>query len=568
MLESQKEFATYLKKMQELLNDQEFSFDHTLLQRVIETELVVPVIGAFSAGKSSLLNSLIGSDILPVGIAPETELATELRYSSEPHLLAIRPDGMQERLPVEALSSINRRSSEFSHLRLYLDSDALKTIAPLVLVDMPGFGSSLENHNKAISYYLPRGVHFIVLTSVEDGNITQSILRKLDELKTYNTEFTFLISKCNLRATNQIEEVQSYIDDQLRVYFGAHYRSIALGNQGGSELVHALTPLQPDALFSHLFLDILKEQNFEILAQINLALSMLKKDKAESEQTALSLGQALVQLQEQRKEVESDLKDRYSGKMLDRSLRSLDNALNESLEELVTLSGNKNPHALSNTLSDIIRNSLATTIKSEVQDISTSMVDRIASNLSATSSQMAMLDISGSWSEELSNKVKLSLERTTEILSDWSTRLSNRAENNSDGKITLYRSLSTVLAVTTTVVNPLIELVIIFLPEILKMFHGSGSEREKFRQKLTGEVFPNIKAELRGKIPAIIDEQLNAMLKKISDSFEEQISKQKHVVDAIAQENMLREAQIGEKTIALENLASEVNATANEHLYK
>ncbi len=568
MLESQKEFATYLKKMQELLNGQEFSFDHTLLQKVIETELVVPVIGAFSAGKSSLLNSLIGSDVLPVGIAPETELATELRYSSEPHLLAIRPDGMQERLPVEALSSINRRSSEFSHLRLYLDSEALKTIAPLVLVDMPGFGSSLENHNKAISYYLPRGVHFIVLTSVEDGNITQSMLRKLDELKTYDTEFTFLISKCDLRATNQVEEVQSYIDDQLGVYFGAHYRSIALGNQGGSELAHALTTLQPDALFSRLFLDILKEQNFEVLAQINLALSMLKKDKAESKQTALSLGQALVQLQEQRKEVESDLKDRYSGKMLDRSLRGLDNALNESLEELVTLSSNKNPHALSNTLSDIIRNSLATTIKSEVQDISTSMVDRIASDLSSTSSQMAMLDISGSWSEELANKVKLSLERTTEILSDWSTRLSNRAENNSSGNITLYRSLSTVLAVTTTVVNPLIELVIIFLPEILKMFHGSGNEREKFRQKLTGEVFPNIKAELRGKIPAIIDEQLNAMLKKISDSFEEQISKQKHVVDTMAQENLLREAQIGEKTAALENLASEVNATANEHLYK
>lgn len=568
MLESQKEFATYLKKMQELLNDQEFSFDHTLLQKVIETELVVPVIGAFSAGKSSLLNSLIGSDILPVGIAPETELATELRYSSEPHLLAIRPDGMQERLPVEALNSINRRSSEFSHLRLYLDSEALKTIAPLVLVDMPGFGSSLENHNKAISYYLPRGVHFIVLTSVEDGNITQSMLRKLDELKTYDTEFTFLISKCDLRATNQVEEVQSYIDDQLGVYFGAHYRSIALGNQGGGELAHALTTLQPDALFSRLFLDILKEQNFEVLAQINLALSMLKKDKAESKQTTLSLGQALVQLQEQRKEVESDLKDRYSGKMLDRSLRGLDNALNESLEELVTLSSNKNPHALSNTLSDIIRNSLATTIKSEVQDISTSMVDWIASNLSTTSSQMAMLDISGSWSEELSNKVKLSLERTTEILSDWSTRLSNRAENNSSGNITLYRSLSTVLAVTTTVVNPLIELVIIFLPEILKMFHGSGNEREKFRQKLTGEVFPNIKAELRGKIPAIIDEQLNAMLKKISDSFEEQISKQKHVVDTMAQENLLRETQIGEKTAALENLASEVNATANEHLYK
>ncbi|WP_047306821.1 dynamin family protein [Pseudomonas fluorescens] len=567
MLESQKKFATYLKKMQGLLNGQEFSFDQTLLQKVMETELVVPVIGAFSAGKSSLLNALMGNEILPVGIAPETELATELRYSSESYLLAIKPDGVQERLPVEALSSINRRSSEFSHLRLYLDSEALKAIAPLVLVDMPGFGSSLENHNKAISYYLPRGVHFVVLTSIEDGNITQSMLRKLDELKTYNTDFTFLLSKCNLRAADQVDEVRAYIDDQLSVYFGEHCTSVAVGNRGGEELTQALTALQPDALFSRLFIDILKDQNLDVLAQINLALSMLKKDKAESEQAARSLDQALTSLLEQRKEVESDLKERYSGKMLDRCLRGVDNALNDSLEELVSLGMGRNQQTLSTAISDIIRSSLASNIKSEVQEISSNMVDRIASNLSATSSQMSTLDISSNWSEELSNKVKFSLERTTEMLSDWSARLSNRPEADKDSGAMLYRGLSTVLAVTTAVVNPLLELVIIFLPEIIKMFNG-GNEREKFRQKLTGEVFPNIKAELRGKIPAIIDEQLNAMLKKISEGFEEQINKQKHVVDTIAQENLLREAEISEKTAVLEDLSLSVKNTANECLYK
>lgn len=568
MLKSQKEFAAYLRKMQSLLNNQTFSFDQTLLEKVMRTELVVPVIGAFSAGKSSLLNALMGQDILPVGIAPETELATELRYSSEPYLLAIKPDGVQERLPVEALSTINHRSSEFSHLRLYLDSEALKAIAPLVLVDMPGFGSSLENHNKAIAYYLPRGVHFVVLTSIEDGNITQSMLRKLDELKIYNTDFTFLLSKCNLRAADQVKDVQAYIDDQLGVYFGEHYSSITIGNRDGKVLTSALTALQPDALFSHLFIDILKDQNFEVLAQINLALSMLKKDKAESEQTARALEQALAKLEEQRKDVESDLRDRYSGKMLDRSLRGLDNALNDSLNELVALGSSKNPSALSNALSDIIRSSLSNTIKSEVQDISTNMVDQIASSLSATNSQMSAMNFSGSWSEELSDKVKLSLERTTEVLSDWSTRLSNRAEEeNKNSAAMLYRSLSTVLAVTTSVVNPLVELVIIFLPEILKMFN-SGNEREKLRQKLTGEVFPNIMAELRGKIPAIIDEQLNVMLKKISDGFEEQITKQKQVIDSIAEESLQLEAQISEKSAVLEKLAIAVKTAANEHLYK
>lgn len=65
MLESQKEFATYLRKMASLLNGQPFSYDQTLLEKVMETELVVPVVGAFSAGKSSLLNALMGKDILP-----------------------------------------------------------------------------------------------------------------------------------------------------------------------------------------------------------------------------------------------------------------------------------------------------------------------------------------------------------------------------------------------------------------------------------------------------------------------------------------------------------------------
>lgn len=565
MLVSQKKFATYLKKMQELLNDQEFIFDQTLLPKVMETELVVPVIGAFSAGKSSLLNALINNEVLPVGIAPETELATELRYSSEPYLLAIRPDGSQERLEVEALSSINRRSNEFTHLRLYLNSEALRGIAPLVLVDMPGFGSSLENHNKAISYYLPRAVHFVVLTSIEDGNITQSMLRKLDELKTYNTDFTFLLSKCNLRAADQVDEVLAYINDQLSVYFGQHHTAVAVGNRGGDELAQALMSLQPEVMFSNLFIDALKDQNFDLQAQINLALSMLKKDKAASEETARSLEHALTKIVEQRKDVESDLKERYSGKILDKCLRNVDKALNDSLEELASLS--KNQHALSGTISDIIRNSLACTIKSELQDVSDSMVDRIASDLITTSNHMSELDINNNWSEELTAKVKFSLERTTEMLSDWSKRLNDSSESkNGDGKV-LYRTLSTVLAVTTTVVNPILELVIIFLPEILKMFN-SVNEREKFRQKLAGDVFPGIKAELRGKMPAVIDEQLNALLKKISEGFEEQINKQKHIIDTFNQRNQLQEALLSEKNIELEHLADAVKSIANEYLYK
>lgn len=564
MLVNQKKFAKYLTEMQSLLSGHEFAVDHSLLPKVMETELVVPVIGAFSAGKSSLLNAFIGNDILPVGIAPETELATELRYAAEPYLLAIKSDGSQEQLPVEALSQINRRSSEFTHLRLYLNSESLKIIAPLVLVDMPGFGSSLENHNKAISYYLPRAVHFIVLTSIEDGNVTQSMLRKLDELKTYNTDFTFLLSKCNLRAPDQIEEVQAYVNDQLLAYFGPNHTSVAIRTRNGEELARELKALQPEELFAKLFIDVLKDQNFDVQAQINLALSMLKKDKATNEAAAHALEDALAALLEQRDAVESDLKDRYSGKILERCLRGVERALHESLDELATLG--KNPNTLSATISDIIRSSLHQTIKAELEQASDSMLEQIANNLTITSHQMAALDINSNWNDELTAKVKLSLNRTTEMLSDWSKRLSEHADSEKDNGKVVYRGISTILAVTTAVVNPLLELAIIFLPEILRMLNG-GNQREQFKQKLLGEVFPGIKAELRGKLPVVIDEQLNALLNKISETFASQVNQQKQVIDSFNQQNQEQDAQRSEKITALEHLVNAVKSVANQHLY-
>ncbi|WP_238360484.1 hypothetical protein [Pseudomonas aeruginosa] len=58
------------------------------------------------------------------------------------------------------------------------------------------------------------------------------------------------------------------------------------------------------------------------------------------------------------------------------------------------------------------------------------------------------------------------------------------------------------------------------------------------------------------------------MLKKIGDGFEEQITRQKQVIDSITQEKLEREAEIGEKTANLEHLASALKAAANEHLYR
>lgn len=130
------------------------------------------------------------------------------------------------------MSSVKSRASEFTHLQLFLDNPQLREFSSLVLVDMPGFGSSLTNHNKAIAYYLPRGAHFIVVTSVEDGNITQSMMRQIDDLQTYECGFTFVLNKINLRSDEQVDDVAAIIEEQIRFSFCNNQPLVRIGHDG------------------------------------------------------------------------------------------------------------------------------------------------------------------------------------------------------------------------------------------------------------------------------------------------------------------------------------------------
>ena len=565
MLESQKHFISYLEQLQLQLESSEIKSDPQLLVRLNQTELVIPVIGAFSAGKSSLLNSLMGQEVLPVGLAPETELATELRYSPEPYLLAVYIDGREERLSIDALADINRRAAELSHLQLYIDSPILKRIIPLVLVDMPGYGSSLESHNKAIAFYLPRGVHFVVVTSIEDGNLTQSMIRRLDDVKTYGGDFTFILSKCNLRSSTQVEQVRSYIDEQLEMYFDGKHKALPIGKDSIDSFSQALERIDANTLFHELFLDTLKSQSHDLVRQFNLAINTIKKDDGDSERELHALEQALTNLNNQKEDMRDQINHRYSSRLLDRCLRGIDSDLKQASEELISLASTPNNDRLNTALSEVIRNSLTKNIQREINEISSLMIEDLATGLSAVETDLSNIGQNDSWVNDLSIRVKDSLEKTNQLLNDWSARMTDTSSTKEDAG-RLYKGISVVLAVTTSVITPLLELAIIFLPEILRMING-GNKREMIRNKLEGEVFPGIKAELRNRLPEILNEQLALMLDKVNQSFEEQITQQKSIIDSYRQQSDKNKCDKEKSIAALEELSNAVKALATRYLY-
>ena len=101
MLQTQQTFLDYLDAVQAELGragsegglQENIQAIERLKQELAAAELIVPVVGAFSAGKSTLINSFLGAGPLPVGITPETALATELRHSTEEYVEVVAENG-------------------------------------------------------------------------------------------------------------------------------------------------------------------------------------------------------------------------------------------------------------------------------------------------------------------------------------------------------------------------------------------------------------------------------------------------------------------------------------------
>jgi GTPase Era involved in 16S rRNA processing len=284
-------YCSYLKEIITLLTPLgiDTSTQQTLMEKIDTTELIVPVVGGFSAGKSTLINHFLGNEILSTNLTPETALATELRYATKNYIQAIKSDESFDIFELNQSSEIKDNASKYKYLKLYLNNDKLKLIEPLVLVDMPGFDSPLELHNHAILNYLNKGIYFVVLTSIEDGNITKSTLRELENMTEFGKDFSFCLSKANLRSETDVGEVQDKINSQLKDYFDFDKKVIPLYQNGGNELEKILTSINTEELFERIFKQDLKYNYLEIESSINTIISTLKVSKEEVNNALIEL---------------------------------------------------------------------------------------------------------------------------------------------------------------------------------------------------------------------------------------------------------------------------------------
>lgn len=558
-MNSKKQFLDYIGEVKNIISTLEIS-DNKLseIQRnITDAELIVPVVGGFSAGKSTLLNSFLGNEILPTAVTPETALATELRYSDSNYIEAVTASGAVERHQLADFARLKDNAQNFKNLRVYLNNENLKAIQPLVLVDMPGFDAPIENHNQAILNYLERGVFFVFLTSIEDGNITLSMKREIDNLQQIGKGFAFCISKTNLRAPDDVKAVQQKIAEQLEDDFDYTGQIALLDMDGGNNLKNILTAVNPDELFKLLFIDELRENYTGLIQSINVKISTFKSDRKEIEETLSALQNSLQGIEAKKQSAINDVEQRYSRDSVSVINQAVTSAILQQKMRLVDLAIN-NQGAFERELNDITKNALLSAVQTRFRAISQDLIEEMGNGINA---QLATLPDGG--------LAGIAMDVLANSGADAFGKVANTALK-SISKAIMGKVTSATLKALLGSVFGIVSAVLLFLPEIISLFTKGERERrqrEQVEQAIINNVIPQIQQQLNSVLPDLMNQNITALINQISEQFEEQLQQKRNEIEAAEAEKAAKAAELESTINELESGKQQLTTAANRYLF-
>ena len=218
---------------------------HSLASRLEDDNLEVALFGRVSSGKSSLLNALLSTDVLPVGINPITALPTKLRYGATLRADVAYGHGREETVTLEELAKLVSEQGNPGNLRnvvravVEVPSPRLKK--GIVLVDTPGLGSLARRGATETLAYLPSCD--LALLLIDAGTaLNEEDIGTLRLLYEGGIPAIVLLSKADLLAEGDLHRVTAYIQEQLQA-------ELALGMN-----VHPVSSLPNHAiLLDHFF---------------------------------------------------------------------------------------------------------------------------------------------------------------------------------------------------------------------------------------------------------------------------------------------------------------------------
>ncbi len=527
MIKEQEKFSSILTEIIEIEKSCKLDFsDAEHLKHAVDKMLLpIAVVGEFSAGKSTLLNKFIGKNILSVDILPETAIPSELYYSEMEYAEAVRKDGST--LKLNTVEENPSPLSDFVCVRRYLNSENLKKLNSIILVDMPGFASPLDSHHAAIINYLDKAVHYIVFSPADSGTISDSLLRELKNIQSLKKDFTFFITKTDLKSEEDNKEISEKIQDDIDMYLGLKKQIYKINHNNAYDFSKIIQSLNPEIIFKNVFIEAMKDLLYSIRCSINIRLAALTNDKKKNDDAIEALRIAIIKLEKKRDSLIEEKKQYSYLEEAEKISNAIGKELNNSLDSLTKIALTSGSEGVQEEINSIVKSIVISDMNDVLEKISSSF----SLNLGLEVKELDKL-FQEFQSPDFLNKLQTNAQNwcnsnRSKLDSYINTRKHN-AKSNTD--ITAgYTLVTGVLAAATNIAAPVIEVLIIALPTILSFivdYIKEQKETQDIRKQLAGQI-PSIKREIKNKTVEILKEQTQSIIEEISAKFEDMLNTKK-----------------------------------------
>lgn len=203
-----------------------------LLRRLREQRFHLAVLGQFKRGKSTLLNALLGEEILPASVIPLTAIPTFVRAGDERHARVVLNNGD---------SSIERAATSAEDLNAFLATYVTEEANPanqlgvsqvevfhpapilragVVLIDTPGIGSTHRHNTEATLNFIPQCDAALFVIS-PDPPITEVELEFLKEVRSRIGRVFYVLNKSDYLTDSDRTKIMQFLVRVLHEQTGA-----------------------------------------------------------------------------------------------------------------------------------------------------------------------------------------------------------------------------------------------------------------------------------------------------------------------------------------------------------
>ncbi len=190
----------------------------SLERKLASNQLHLAVLGQMKRGKSSFINALLGSEILPMGVLPVTAVITEIKYGPAPQAAIIYTTGLRERVDVGTLADYITESGnpgnkkQIASVELAYPSPFLAS--GIVLIDTPGIGSTHAHNTRTTEGYIEQVDAGIVVLSV-DPPITEVESHFLRRIKEEIPKLFFVLNKIDVVSADEVSHISHFLGEEL-----------------------------------------------------------------------------------------------------------------------------------------------------------------------------------------------------------------------------------------------------------------------------------------------------------------------------------------------------------------